>query len=71
MKVNNITSTKFVIPADSNVKFLYNHLSNAVKEHHTPAVFAPDKVEISAITRAQKDGILQKLNEIKAKFTME
>ncbi len=61
----------FIIPANQDVKYLYNHLNAAVKKNHTAAVFAADKVEISAATKAQKEGILNKLNEIKAKFTME
>ena len=61
----------FIIPANQDVKYLYNHLSTAVKKNHTAAVFATDKVEITAATKVQKEGILNKLNEIKAKFTIE
>lgn len=68
MKVPDISPVKFTVPANQNVQYLYNHVNDAIIENHTGAVFTRDRIEITAYTKAQKEGIISKLKEIQAKF---
>ena len=78
-KINSITpysfkGNKYTIYGKENkdVKFLYNQVSNVVKETKVPAVFfcgPQDKIVLNPQTKNAKNSLIETLNKIGIKFT--
>lgn len=72
MKINNINQINFgksvIILASENKKntYLYNQISDMIKEHHVPGIFQTNAIELPSVT----EEVLKKVKELGIKYSV-